>query len=124
MRRQWVVLAGVLATALWGGAAHAGSEPAATPSAPPSASAPNAPAQGDAPLLLSIRAMSISQTPFGDTGDVDRVKPSNGGGTSRWPSNSTPLARGVYISVSPTCIPGVDEPFFPGASRPSAARRR
>jgi hypothetical protein len=120
MRREWIFLAALLAAVLWGGPAYAGSEPAATPSTTPSA---NAPAQGDAPLLLSIRAMSLSQTPFGDTGDMDRVKASNGAGTNRWPNASTPLARGVYITVMPACIPGVDEPLFP-ASRPSAARRR
>jgi hypothetical protein len=122
MRRGWVCLTVLLAAALWGGTARAGSEPAATPSTPPAASAP-AP-QGELPLILSIRAMSLNPTTFGDTGDLDRVKASNGGGTSRWPSPNTPIARGVYISVSPACIPGVDEPFFPGSPRSSAARRR
>jgi hypothetical protein len=121
MRREWIFLAALFAATLWGGAAHAGSDPAPTPSTPP---APNTPAQGELPLALSIRALSLSQPSFTDTGDLDRVKPSNGSGTSRWPSASTPVARGVYISVSPSCIPGVDEPFFPGAPRSSAARRR
>jgi hypothetical protein len=30
------------------------------------------------------------------------------------------VGRGVYISVMPACIPGVDEPFWPG---PRARRR-
>lgn len=73
--------------------------------------------------MLSIRALSLSQTPFGDTGDMDRIRASNGAGTSRWPSASTPIARGVYITVMPSCIPGVDAPLFPSAQRSSARRR-
>jgi hypothetical protein len=121
MRRRWVFLPVLLAATLWGGALYAGSEPAATPSTPPTASAP--PAQGELPLVLSIRAMSLNPTTLGDTGDIDRVKQQNGGGTTRWPSPNTPIARGVYFSMSPSCIPGVDEPFFPGTQRSSAARR-
>ena len=124
MRRDWVFVATLLVATPWSGTAQAGNDPAAapaTPSTPPTASAPS---QGEAPLLLSIRAMSLSQTPFGDTGDMDRVKASNGSGTNRWPSPSTPVARGVYISVMPSCIPGVDEPLFPTAPRSSATRRR
>ena len=120
MRRGWAFLTTLLAAGLWAGAAYAGGDPA-TPSTPPTAGAP---AQGELPLVLSIRAMSINQAPFGDTGDMDRVKASNGSGTNRWPSPTTPLARGVYISVLPSCIPGVDEPLFPSAPRSSAARRR
>jgi len=121
MRRGWIFLTVFVAAGLWAGATYADSDPAVPTNAPPAASAP---AQGPLPLALSIRALSLSPTLTGDTGDLDRVKSTNGGGTNHWPSNSTPLARGVYISVSPSCIPGVDEPFFPGAQRPSAARRR
>src|SRR5262245_34024799 len=120
MRREWAFLVVLLASTLWGGAARAGNEPAPAPSTPPPA---NTSGDGDRPLDLSIRSLSVSQPSFTDTGDLDRVKQLNGGGTSRWPSPTTPIARGVYISVSPACIPGVDEPFFPGA-RPSAVRRR
>lgn len=121
MRRGLAFLTALLAAVLWSGTARAGSEPAATPSTPP-ASTPAG--QGELPLVLSIRAMSLNPTTFADTGDMDRVKPQTGSGTSRWPSPTTPIARGVYISVSPSCIPGVDEPFFPGSPRSSAARRR
>ena len=127
MRWGWGVLAVLLGVALWAGGAHAGSDPAAAtaPTATPSTSpAASPPAQGPLPLILSIREMSMSGTPFGDTGDLDKVKPTNGGGTSSWPRPNTPIARGVYFSFSPSCIPGVDEPFVPGAQRPSAARRR
>jgi hypothetical protein len=122
MRREWILLTALFAATLWGGAVHADGDSTPTPSTPP---APNTPAaQGELPLALSIRALSLSQPSFTDTGDLDRVKPLNGSGTSRWPSASTPVARGVYISVSPLCVPGVDEPFFPGPPRSSAARRR
>jgi hypothetical protein len=76
------------------------------------------------PLVLSIRALSVGQSPFVETGEMERVKAPTGAGTSRWPSAATPVGRGVYISVMPACIPGVDEPFWPGTGRGGAARRR
>ena len=123
---RWSILAVLLGAALWAGRADAGSEPAATtpastPGTPPATSPP---AQGPLPLILSIREMSMSGASLVDTGDLDKVKSTNGSGTSSWPSPNVPVARGVYFSFSPSCIPGVDEPYFPGAQRPSAARRR
>ena len=75
------------------------------------------------PLVLSIRALSL-QAPLTQTGnaDVERVQAPTGAGTSQWPSASTPLGRGVYLSVMPACIPGVDEPLWPGTQR--TGRRR
>lgn len=115
MRPGWGVFTGVLVTALCAGPVRAGSDPAvppppAAPNAPAAAPAPN---QGQVPLILSIQEMSLTATPYGDTGDMDRVKSTHGGGTSSWPSPNTPIARGVYFSFSPSCIPGVDEPLVP-----------
>jgi hypothetical protein len=117
MRRRgpFVVL---LAAMLLGGAAYAGSDPTAAPGTLP---APTAPGQAEVPLVLSIRALSLGQTPLTETGELERVKAPTGAGTSRWPSSSTQVGRGVYISVMPACIPGVDEPLWPGVPR---ARRR
>jgi hypothetical protein len=114
MQRGWTLLTVLLAAALWAGPVRAGSDPTATAptAAPDTAPAANPPAQGPVPLILSIREMSMG-APFADTGDLDKVKSSNGGGTSRWPSPNTPIARGVYFSFSPSCIPGVDEPLVP-----------
>jgi len=70
--------------------------------------------QPEAPLVLSIRALSVGPTTFTDTGDFERVRASTGAGTSKWPAASTQVGRGVYISVMPGCIPGVDEPYLPG----------
>ena len=78
--------------------------------------------RSEAPLVLSIRALSVGTTTFTDTGDLERVRASTGAGTSRWPPASTQVGRGVYISVMPGCIPGVDEPYFPGQR--GAGRRR
>lgn len=121
MRCQWSVLTVLLAATLLGGTAYAGSDPTTTQGTPP---APSAPGQGELPLVLSIRALSLGQTPFVETGEMERVKAPTGAGTSRWPSAATPVGRGVYISVMPACIPGVDEPFWPGTQRAGAARRR
>ena len=77
------------------------------------------------PLVLSIRALSVGQTPFAaDTGELERVKAPTGAGTSRWPSATTAVGRGVYISVMPACIPGVDEPLLPGPRAASLVARR
>jgi hypothetical protein len=70
------------------------------------------------PLVLSIRALSLERTRFTtDTGELERVKAPTGAGTSRWPSATTAVGRGVYLSVMPACIPGVDEPLLPGPRR-------
>jgi hypothetical protein len=119
MRRGSVLLIVLLAAALWAGPVRAGSDPATTtPGVTPTtpAAAP-APAQGQVPLILSIREMALSATRVGDTGDMDRVRSTNGSGTSSWPSPNTPIARGVYFSFSPSCIPGVDEPLVPQRAR-------
>jgi hypothetical protein len=100
--------------ALVAGPAFAGSAPATAEGTLP---APSAAPTGDLPLVLSIRALSVGPTTFTDGGDTERIRTSNGAGTSRWPSASTPVGRGVYISVMPTCVPGVDEPLWPGPSR-------
>ncbi len=114
MRRQWLLVAVLLAVTLLGGAAYAGSDPAAVQGTVPP---PTAPIQSEVPLVLSIRALSLGQTPFTETGEVERVRASTGAGTSRWPQATTSIGRGVYISVMPGCIPGVDEPLRPGARR-------
>jgi hypothetical protein len=121
MRRQWPFAGGLLSLTLLCGAAYAGSDPATA--APGTVPAPSAPRQGDLPLVLSIRALSVGQqAPFADPGgEVERVTAPTGAGTSRWPSATTQVGRGVYITVMPACIPGVDEPLWPAVPR---GRRR
>jgi hypothetical protein len=114
MRRQWLFVTVLVAPALLGGAAYAGSDPAAVQGTVP---APSAPIQAEMPLVLSIRALSLGQTPFAETGEMERVRASTGAGTSRWPAATTSIGRGVYISVMPGCIPGLDEPLRPGFRR-------
>ena len=114
----------LLAMTLVGGAAYAGSDRTTAQSTLPAPSTPGAPGQGELALVLSIRALSLGQTPFAETGEMERVKAPTGAGTSRWPSATTPVGRGVYISVMPACIPGVDEPLWPGTQGRGAARRR
>jgi hypothetical protein len=76
--------------------------------------------------VLSLRALAVGNVPLsigasdGTVGsDVGRVKAPTGAGSDRWPTGE--LAKGVYISVMPACIPGVDEPLGPA---PRRARRR
>ncbi len=114
MRRQWMLVAVLLAVPLLGGAAYAGSDPAVVQGTVP---APSAPIQSEVPLVLSIRALSLGQTLFTETGQMERVRASTGAGTSRWPQATTSVGRGVYISVMPGCIPGIDEPLRPGPRR-------
>lgn len=120
MWRRWFSVMSLLSVALLGGAAYAGSDPAAVEGTVP---APSAPTPGALPLVLSIRALSIGETPFAETGTMERVRASTGAGSSRWPSATTSIGNGVYLSVMPGCIPGVDEPYWPGGHRPGARRR-
>jgi hypothetical protein len=120
MRRQWLLAMTLLAAVLASGAASADS---GQPPVAGSSESPSAPGQKGLPLALSIRALSLGETSFTEGGDTERVRASTGAGTSRWPSTRTEIGRGVYFSVSPSCIPGVDEPLWPGPSRPGARRR-
>jgi hypothetical protein len=109
--------AALLAVTVMGGTAYAGSDPtgAAGTVQPPGT------AGQDASLLLSIRSLAVSPTHFTAPAEVERVTAPTGAGTTRWPSATTQVGRGVYISVMPVCIPGVDEPAWPA---PHRARRR
>jgi hypothetical protein len=111
-----VLAVALLAATLLGGLAHAGSDPAAA--TPP---APSAQGTGDLSLVLSIRALAVGVAPFPAAVDADPVKASTGEGTTRWPTGE--IAKGVYISVMPACIPGVDEPLVPSRRLPAARRR-
>lgn len=106
----------LLAVTLLGGLAHAGSDPSTTAGALP---APGAP--GELPLVLSIRALSLGQTALPPAPEGERVTAPTGAGTTRWPTGE--IAKGVYISVMPACIPGVDDPLGP-RRRAAPARRR
>jgi hypothetical protein len=109
----------LLATAAMAGSADAGSDPTTAAGTLP---APGAAGQGDASLLLSIRSLAVSPTQFtAPPAEVERVTAPTGAGATRWPSATTPVGRGVYISVMPACIPGVDEPLWSG---PPRTRRR
>jgi hypothetical protein len=108
----------VLGAALLAGVAHAGSDPA--PAAP---AAPSMPSPGsELPLVLSIRALSLGQTAFPPAPEVERATAPTGAGSTRWPTGE--IAKGVYISVMPACIPGVDEPLGPVSRRTGPPRRR
>src|SRR5262245_46295759 len=113
MRRLWWLGVGLLSVVVVAGQAYAGNPPATEGTG----TAPADETQGQVPMALSIRALSLGQPAFTDTGDLERVRASSGSGTSRWPAASTQIGRGVYISVMPGCIPGVDEPLLPGNSR-------
>jgi hypothetical protein len=110
--------AAILVAVTMGGQAYGGGDPTtAAGTLPP----PGTAAQNDASLLLSIRSLAVSPTVFSPPAEVERATAPTGAGTTRWPSAATPVGRGVYISVMPVCIPGVDEPLVPA---PHRARRR
>ena len=114
MRCQWLRVAVFLGMTLLGGTAYAGSDPAVVQGTVP---APSAPIQSEVPLVLSIRALSLGQPPLTETGEMERVRAATGAGTSRWPQATTSIGPGVYITVMPGCIPGIDEPLRPSARR-------
>jgi hypothetical protein len=114
MNRTWLLIALGFATLLVGGPGYAGSDPATTQGTLPAPVGAPAP---DAPLVLSIRSLSVSPMSFTEVGQVERVTAPTGSGTSSWPSAATHIGRGVYISVMPGCIPGVDEPLLPSRRR-------
>lgn len=100
-----------LLTGLAGGLAHAGSDPVRTeePGLAASGAGP-----GAAALLLSIRARALGLVQDGAADDgFEPMRAPTGEGTTRMPSATTELARGVYLTVSPVCLPGVDEPLVP-----------
>jgi len=121
----------VLAAILGASVAHAGPAPAADPpvsgSPVPAAQTPKAVEPGA--LILSIRAHAlglVQESPLPqDTRlpGLERMRAPTGEGTSRMPSATTEVARGVYITVMPACIPGVDEPLLPPPYRAPVRRR-
>jgi hypothetical protein len=103
--RRWTPAAVALALPLLAAPALAASD------APGPAPATASPA--DRALILSIRARALGvilEAPSGS--EVERMTAPTGEGTSRMPSATTEIARGVYLTVRPACIPGVDEPPF------------
>jgi len=104
----------ILATAL--GLAVPSALPAGQPDPTPAAS-------GDLDLSIRSRGLGITvEPPTGTNLGMESARPRTGAGTTRWPSAVTELAPGVYLTVQPACIPGVDEPLFP-ARRPASRRR-
>jgi hypothetical protein len=96
----------------------------AVPTALPAGQPDPAPATAGG-LDLSIRSRGLgitSEPPTGTNFGVETARPRTGAGTTRWPSAVTELAPGVYLTVEPACIPGVDEPLFP-VRRPASRRR-
>ena len=123
MRIRSLFAAVIVAGTFVGGVAYGGSDPATTTGALPP---PSAPAPDGLSLVLSLRALAVGSLPLsigptdGTGSEVGRVKAPTGAGTDRWPTGE--LGKGVYISVMPACIPGVDEPI--GPARRAPARRR
>jgi hypothetical protein len=75
-------------------------------------------------LDMSMRGEALGmevRPPTLDTLGLGPVRAPTGSGSVRAPSATTEIGRGVYLTVSPSCIPGVDEPLFP-ARRPTPRR--
>ena len=101
MSKLWLAIAVGFGAVLVSGPGYAGSDPATTQGTlPPPVATPPA----DAPLVLSIRSLSVTPMTFTDGGQLERVTAPTGSGTSTWPAAATHIGRGVYISVTPGCI--------------------
>jgi hypothetical protein len=63
-------------------------------------------------LVLSIRARALGLDSVLESSGSLGLEPARaptGAGTSRMPPATTEIARGVYVSVTPACLPGVDD---------------
>ena len=105
MQVGWLLGAGIFGVTALGGVAYAGSD---LPS--PSRAAP----EPVPSLVLSIRAraLGLEAAPMSEASNLlglEPVKAPSGAGSSRMPSATTEIARGVYLTVMPSCLPGVDE---------------
>lgn len=112
MKVGWLVGAAILCVTVLGGVAHAGSDTAPAPSATPASPVPS--------LVLSIRARALgletaSLPELSNSLGLETVKAPTGAGSSRMPSATTELAPGVYLTVMPSCLPGVDDVGLPPA---------
>jgi hypothetical protein len=120
MRGSWTVPVGLLlALGLVGPAGAQDTSPAVD------GSASGGPAS---PLLLSIRAraLGVEMAPLPQPSDslgLERVTAPTGAGTSRMPSARTEIAPGVYMTVMPACLPGVDELGVPMRRATAPVRR-
>jgi hypothetical protein len=83
----------------------------------------DAAAQSAGGLDLSIRARSLGVVPEpteeAATLGLETMRAPTGAGTTRWPSRTAEVARGVYVGIEPLCLPGEDGlfPRYPGARR-------
>jgi len=98
---RWAVIFGGLGLVLVGGSAGAGPAPdASTPAG-----------QTTTPLDLSIRSAPLgveTLTPTLDSLGLGPMRAPTGGGSTRAPSTTTQIGRGVYLTVDPNCYPGED----------------
>ena len=82
------------------------------------------PTQPPPALDMSMRNEALGvevRPPTLDSLGLGTTRVPTGDGSARMPSATTQLGRGVYLTVTPSCIPGVDEPLFP-ARRPVPPR--
>jgi len=103
MSLRWLIGAVIAALALLSGPVHAGDASDLPGTTPPSSTSS---------LILSIRARALGLDsvlePASSLG-LEPVKAPTGAGTDRMPSATTEIARGVYLTVMPACLPGVDD---------------
>ncbi len=96
----WSTTFGVsLALALLGSVAYGGDEGRTPPAA-------------TSGLDLSVHGRALGVLPDSTAGASLGLEPERaptGAGSLRMPSATTELGRGVYVSVMPSCIPGMDD---------------
>jgi hypothetical protein len=80
-----------------------------------------APGAGGLDLSIRARSLGVAPEPTGEstTLGLETMHAPTGAGTTRWPSRTTEVARGVYVTVEPLCLPGADPlmPRYPGRRR-------
>ena len=106
MRARWFLGAAVLGVTVLGGLAHAGNDAAPAPGAGPE------PSVSSMVLTIRARALGLETAPIGEPSNslgLEPAKAPTGAGSIRMPSATTEVARGVYLTVMPSCQPGVDD---------------
>lgn len=75
-------------------------------------------------LSIRARALGVTSEPWtGSSLDLEPQKAPTGAGSTRMPSATAEIGRGIYIGLMPACVPGVDD-FRVPSRRPGRPARR
>ena len=75
-------------------------------------------------LSIRARALGVTSEPWTESSlGLEPQKAPTGAGSTRMPSATAEIGRGIYIGLMPACVPGVDD-FRVPAPRPGRPTRR